>query len=106
MTEPDFAHTDGADSKRREKAVALARYIWELGISRTELAELADGTLRKLARAADVNPPSTRETWDLTGDLLDRKDEWARANPDHPAAVPSRRDEKITWVKPPIAPWR
>lgn len=106
MAHPDFAHTDGADSKRQEKAVTLARFVWELGISSTELAGLADGTRRKLARAAGVNPPGTHETWDLTGALLDRKDEWARAHPDHPGAAPARRDEKIMWIKPPITPWQ
>ncbi|SNS55271.1 hypothetical protein [Rhodococcoides kyotonense] len=101
----DFAHSEQAAKSRQEKATTLARYIWERGISGAELLGLDDAARRKLARAADMSPPSTMETWTITADLLDRKDRWAADNPAHPAATPAHADEKIMWVKPPIAPW-
>ena len=103
--EVDFAHTDAADRKRREKATELARFAWDRGISGAELLDLPDDRLRKLARAAGANPPSTRETWTVVADLLDQKSAWATANPDHPQATPAHADEKIMWVKRPIPPW-
>ena len=104
-SDSDFAHSGAATSMRRQKATNLARYVWDRGISSAELASLTDEQRRKLARAADVNPPSSSETWTVVTELLDRKDDWARANPDHPAAVRPHSDEKIMWVKPPVTPW-
>lgn len=101
----DFAHSEQAAKSRQDKATVLARYIWERGISGSELLALTDASRRKLARAADSTPPSTMETWNITAQLLDRKSEWAAANPDHPSARPVHADEKIMWVKPPITPW-
>ncbi len=101
----DFAHSEQAAKSRLDKATALARYIWERGIDGSELLALSDAARRKLARAADIQPPSTMETWTITADLLDRKNAWAKANPDHPSATPQHTDEKIMWVKPPITPW-
>ncbi|MDV7241431.1 MULTISPECIES: hypothetical protein [Rhodococcus] len=103
--EVDFAHTEGAARKRREKAVGLAKYVWDRAISGKELLDLTDGTLRKLARAAGSNPPSTMETWLTVAELLDQKSAWAERHPDHPSASPAHADEKIMWVKPPVAPW-
>lgn len=103
--DPDFAHTDQAARNRREKAVGLARYIWDRGISGGELLALPEDRLRKLARAADAHPPSTMETWAAVAELLDQKSAWASANPDHPGAAPIHADEKIMWIKPPITPW-
>ena len=102
---PDFAHSPGSGSMRREKAITLARFIWDRGISRTELQAFSEEQRRKLARAAGVNPPSTHETWDLVDDLIKLKNEWAQAHPGHPSALPGKLDEKIMWVKPPIKPW-
>ncbi|MGA9869985.1 MAG: hypothetical protein WBQ44_02380 [Rhodococcus sp. (in: high G+C Gram-positive bacteria)] len=101
----DFAHSEQAAKSRQDKATALARYIWERGVDGAELLALTDAVRRKLARAADIHPPSTMETWTITAELLDRKNEWAAANPTHPAATPGHADEKIMWVKPPIQPW-
>ncbi|NLU84647.1 hypothetical protein [Rhodococcus sp. HNM0569] len=101
----DFAHSDAATRRRQEKARALARFAWDRGISSTELLALPDATLRALARAADANPPSTRETWQQVAALLDVKDDWAARNPEHAAAARPHRDEKIMWVKPPVQPW-
>ncbi|NMN96873.1 hypothetical protein [Antrihabitans stalactiti] len=101
----DFAHSDQAQKMRREKAVSLARFIWDRGIDSVELRGLPDEQLRKLARAAGANPPSTNETWVTVAELLDEKNAWAADHPDHPAAAPSHRDEKIMWIKPPITPW-
>ena len=101
----DFAHTDLADRMRRDKAVGLARYVWDRAVTGAELLDLPDGRLRKLARAAGVNPPSTGETWKVVAALLDEKSRWASAHPDHPQATPAHADEKIMWVKPPLPPW-
>ncbi|MGO4202411.1 hypothetical protein AB4Z09_11785 [Rhodococcus sp. TAF43] len=103
--EVDFAHTDQASRKRREKALELARFVWDRSITGAELLDLPDDRLRKLARAAGANPPSTRETWTVAAELVDEKTRWAQAHPDDPRAVPAHADEKIMWVKPPIVPW-
>jgi len=60
---------------------------------------------RKLARAAETNPPSTDETWTSVAHLLDEKDDWAARHPNHPATQRNHTDEKLLWVKPPITPW-
>ncbi|WP_345345375.1 hypothetical protein [Rhodococcus olei] len=101
----DFAHTEQAGRRRREKALGLARFAWDHAITGAELLAMPDDRLRKLARAAGANPPSTRETWTVVAELLDEKDDWARAHPGDPRALRSHADEKITWVKPPLPPW-
>ncbi|WP_072690777.1 hypothetical protein [Rhodococcus marinonascens] len=103
--EVDFAHTDGAARRRREKAIGLAKYVWDRGISGKELLALTDGTRRKLARAAGSNPPSTIETWNIVAEMLEQKSTWAQRHSEHPAATPAHLDEKIMWVKPPVQPW-
>ncbi|MEU7768226.1 hypothetical protein AB0B25_24350 [Nocardia sp. NPDC049190] len=101
----DYAHSDTAAKSRAEKARRLASYLWQRGISGAELLALPARTRRKLARAAETNPPSTDETWATVAELLDEKDRWAARNPDHPAATRQHTDEKLLWVKPPIGPW-
>ncbi|NLG56545.1 MAG: hypothetical protein GX542_13020 [Rhodococcus sp.] len=102
---PDFAHTEQAARNRREKAIGIARYVWDRAIAADELLALPEDALRKLARAADAHPPRSRETWQAVADLLDEKSRWAAAHPQHPAAVPAHEDEKIMWIKPPVTPW-
>lgn len=102
---PDFAHTDQAARRRRDKALGLARFVWDRGITGAELLAIPGDRLRRLAREAGANPPSTRETWTVVADLLDEKARWAQAHPDDPRSVPAHADEKITWVKPPLPPW-
>ncbi len=101
----DYAHTDHAGKGRAEKARRLAAYLWQRAISGADLAAMPSATRRKLARAADANPPSTDETWTLVAALLDEKDAWAARNPQHAAARRDFADEKILWVKPPVTPW-
>ncbi|MEU1430318.1 hypothetical protein ABZ412_24890 [Nocardia sp. NPDC005746] len=101
----DYAHSDHASRSREEKARRLAAYVWARGISGVELLELPVAQRRKLARAAETNPPSTEETWQAVARLLGEKDAWAARNPGHPAAVRDHADEKILWVKPPVKPW-
>ncbi|MRH92108.1 hypothetical protein GFY24_32510 [Nocardia sp. SYP-A9097] len=101
----DYAHSDHASRSREDKARRLAAYIWARGITGPELLELPQAQQRKLARAADTNPPSTDETWQVVAQLLAEKDAWAARHPEHPAAVRAHADEKILWVKPPIRPW-
>ncbi|MFD6273498.1 hypothetical protein [Nocardia asteroides] len=101
----DEVALDAATASRVAKARRLAAYVWDRDIHGAELLALPAATLRKLARAADTNPPSTGETWQVVADLLDRKDAWAARNPGHTAAVRSHADEKLLWVKPPVKPW-
>lgn len=101
----DYAHTDHASKGRADKARRLAAYLWQRDICGTELTVMPAATRRKLARAADTNPPSTGETWELVARLLDDKDDWAARNPQHSAARREHADEKIMWVKPPVSPW-
>jgi hypothetical protein len=101
----DYAHSDAAARSRAEKARRLAGFIWERGITGAELLAMSTALRRKLARAAQTNPPSTEETWQSVAALLDEKDAWAERHPDHPAALRAHRDEKLLWVKPPITPW-
>lgn len=102
---PDFAHTDQAARMRREKAVELARFAWDRGISGEELLALPEAQLRKLARAAGAHPPSSMETWKVTVELLAQKAEWAARNPGHAGAARAHADEKIMWVKRPVPGW-
>lgn len=101
----DFSHGADADRRRAEKATALARFAWDRAISGPELLALPDDRLRKLARAAGVNPPSTRETWTVAAELLERKAAWAQRNPADPRSAAVHADEKIMWVKRPPPAW-
>ncbi|GAA5065206.1 hypothetical protein [Nocardia callitridis] len=101
----DYAHSDTAAKSRAQKALRLAGYVWERGITGPELLALPSATRRKLARAADTNPPSTEETWATVARMLSDKDEWAARHPEHPSARRAHTDEKLMWVKPPITPW-
>ncbi|MEV6773998.1 hypothetical protein AB0N05_35725 [Nocardia sp. NPDC051030] len=101
----DYAHSDHASRSREEKAKRLAGYVWSRGITGAELLDMPLAQQRKLARAADTNPPSTDETWTVVARLLDEKDAWAARHPEHPAARRTHADEKILWVKPPVKPW-
>ncbi|AYF77878.1 hypothetical protein D7D52_33240 [Nocardia yunnanensis] len=101
----DYAHSDHASRSREEKARRLAAYIWAREISGGELLAMTPAQRRKLARAAETNPPSTDETWRVVAGLLADKDAWAARHPAHPAARREHADEKILWVKPPVKPW-
>ncbi|MET7767220.1 hypothetical protein [Nocardia sp. NPDC005366] len=101
----DYAHTDASVSRRAEKARRLAAYLWDRDISGAELLDMSGATRRKLARAADTNPPSTDETWTAAARLLDEKQAWSQRNPGHPAGERAYVEEKILWVKPPVRPW-
>src|SRR5690349_21822387 len=96
----DFAHSTASEERRREKAITLARFIWDRDINSRELGHLTDEQLRKLARAAGVNPPSTSETWKAVTALIDQKDQWAAVHADHPGARRTNVGEKIMWIKP------
>lgn len=101
----NFAHTGEATRNRRTKAVVIARFAWNRGITAEELTALTDDVRRKLARAAGAHPPRTTETWELVARLLAEKSAWAARHPDHPAATPTDADEKILWVKNPPRRW-
>lgn len=102
---PDFAHTEEAARNRREKAIVLAGFAWNRGITGEELLALPDDVRRKLARAAGAHPPRSMETWQVVAALLVEKSAWAAQHPDHPAAAPTAADEKIMWIKRPVRAW-
>ncbi|WP_040775314.1 hypothetical protein [Nocardia pneumoniae] len=101
----DYAHSEAAAKSRAEKARRLAGYLWQRGITGAEVLAMSAPVRRKLARAAETNPPSTDETWVTVATLLAEKDDWAARHPEHPAARREHADEKLLWVKPPITPW-
>lgn len=101
----DYAHSDAAAKSRAEKARRLASYLWQRGITGAEVLAMPAPSRRKLARAAETNPPSTDETWATVAKLLAEKDEWAARHQEHPSARREHTDEKLLWVKPPITPW-
>lgn len=101
----DYAHSPAAEAGRAAKARQLAGYLWDRDISGPELLGISAAVRRKLARAAEVNPPGTEETWRSVARLLDEKAEWAMRHPGHPAAARHHTDEKLLWVKPTVTPW-
>ncbi|UYM07659.1 hypothetical protein [Solicola gregarius] len=95
----DFGHTEQAAARRAEKVRALASYCWERALGSADLQTMTDAARRRLARAADVHPPSSWETWGLVCDALDDKDAWAKRNPAHPAATRSHALGRAQWVE-------
>lgn len=102
----DFGHTEQAHARRETKVRTLASFCWDRGISPADLRAMTDATRRRIARAADVHPPSSWETWGMVCDALDAKDAWAARNPDHPGAVRARPLGRAQWVEsePPPPP--
>lgn len=101
-----FAHTEQANRRRRDKAIALARYAWDRRIGADELAGFDDAVLRSFARAAGVHPPRSGDTWEAAVALLRRKERWADRNPDRPEVARAHPEERIMWIKPPVRGWR
>lgn len=100
----DFGHTEQAQARRTEKVRALAAYCWDRALSAADLRSLSDATRRRLARAADVHPPSSWETWGQVCEALDAKDAWAARNPRHPGAVRPLPLGRAQWVEAPPPP--
>jgi len=101
-----LAHTEQANRRREEKALALARYAWDRRIGADELAGFDEAVLRGFARAAGVHPPRSSETWEAAWRLLRRKERWAENNPDRPESARAHPEERSMWIKPPIRGWR
>lgn len=100
----DFGHTEQAQARRAEKVRALAAYCWDRALSAADLRSMSDATRRRLARAADVHPPSSWETWSQVCDALAAKDAWAVRNPEHPRSVRPRSLGRAQWVDTPPPP--
>ncbi|UPK75352.1 hypothetical protein MU582_01585 [Nocardioidaceae bacterium SCSIO 66511] len=100
----DFGHTEQARARRAEKVKVLAAYCWDRAIGSADLRTLSDQTRRRLARAADVHPPSSWETWGQVCEALDAKDAWAERNPGHTAAARTRPYGRSQWVATASAP--
>ncbi len=73
-----------AVNNRATKAKKLARYLWDRHLGPEELAEYTEQELRSIARDAGVHPPSTRETWDATAELIAAQEAWLENHPGHP----------------------
>lgn len=67
----DFAHTETAEQRRADKARALAKHLYEHGVSVVDAIAMSGAERRQAARAVDVHPPSA-ETWAQTCDRLAR----------------------------------
>lgn len=100
----DFGHTEQAQARRVEKVRALASYCWDRALTAADLRSMTDATRRRLARAADVHPPSSWETWGLVCEALDAKDAWAGRNSQHPGAIRPRALGRAQWVDSPMSP--
>lgn len=100
----DFGHTEQAAARRAEKVRALASFCWERALGSDDVRAMSESVRRRLARAADVHPPSTGETWGLVCDALDAKDAWAKRNPRHPAATRTQPLGRSQWIETQTAP--
>lgn len=94
----DYAHTRGAEHNRVLKARQLARWLWERDLSYDDVLAADDARRRSWARAAKVSPPSTMDTWEAVRGTLAVAVEFARGNPDHPAAQRPHAGERATWL--------
>lgn len=94
----DYAHTRGAEHNRVLKARQLARWLWERDLSYDDVLAADDTRRRQWARAAKVSPPSTMDTWEAVRGTLAAAVEFARVNPDHPAAQRPHAGERATWL--------
>lgn len=86
----DWVHTPAADAARAVKARRIAAWCWDHGVTTVDVRWAPARVLAAAARAADVNPPSTQETWARVIDLLAQKTAWAASHPGHPAAARPR----------------
>ena len=95
---PDgFRHTARSVANRHAKAKVLARFLWDRHLGTGELEAYSPAELRAIARAAGVGPPSTRDTWQATADLLAAQEAWLAANPAHPAGARNHLDDAWHW---------
>lgn len=95
----DFGHTEQAEARRAEKVRALAAYCWDRALSSADLRSMPEAKRRRLARTADVHPPSSWETWGQVCEALDAKDAWAARNTGHPRAVRPLPLGRAQWVE-------
>lgn len=98
----DWSHTENAIDRRAVKAKVMARYCWDRGLGADDLETLDAKTLVALARAAEVNPPSSDETWAVVRDLLRQMDDWAAGHAGDTRAVRSNPSERRRWIRPEI----
>lgn len=98
----DWSHTQNAIDRRAVKARVMARYCWDRDLAANDLENLDSETLTRLARAAEVNPPSSDETWKVVRRLLNQMNDWAVAHPGDPRSEPAHRSERRRWVRPEI----
>ena len=59
----DYANNGVATRDREVKARKIALWCWVHGVGPARVAELGEALRRRVARAAEVNPPSTWDTW-------------------------------------------
>lgn len=102
MDAASFRYSSTAENNRKAKATTLARFLWDRNISGEELLAFSDAHRRRIARAVEINPPSTIDTWELTADLLAQKAEWLERNPEHPAGYRNELDNREMWCPEPL----
>lgn len=72
MTEPDYAHTTGAERARLAKAAYLMDAAFAAGLGADDIAHLDDDARRALVKTAGTRPASA-ETWRLVATLMARE---------------------------------
>lgn len=98
----EFAHTEFAEERRREKARTLGRALWVNEYSPEDAAHLGEKDWRALARTADTNPPGP-ETQRMAVQWLAWlwRTEGPPPSPDpQPAPTPTKRARPGGWSKP------
>ena len=62
-TTSHYATNGHAEQMRQEKARTIATWCWAHGLDSARVAGLDDALRRRVARSAEVNPPSSWNTW-------------------------------------------
>lgn len=81
----DYAHTEYAARNRYDKAKALAKWLWEQGVTAAQLDLWTDDEWARACRAG-VGRPASDETRLVVYGLMIVKEAWASAHRSDPAA--------------------
>jgi hypothetical protein len=97
----DYAHNPHAARDRLEKAKAIARWLWDRGVTAAQLDAYTDAEWSRVSRLA-ADRSASDHTRLVTYGLMIVKEAWAAANP---AADGARRtlltDEQATALAAP-----
>lgn len=83
MTEvvADYAHTEWANRKRREKALTLAKYLYEQGLRTADVLTMLTAERKAVEKACDVRTSHRDELWGLVVEALDDREDWDAQHP-------------------------